>query len=193
MLPVFTSPRGSRKAILLSESTEYNLRASAKDAVLDDPRFWADANPFDAEGGAGAAAALLRTKSAQDFGAALTAGGEADDVCSEPLAVAAPSCAVVAFSNSTMACSEALTLEGVVLAEVLRCDAEKAGTAGLMGINGTAGRVAVLICAVGVCALDAEFGGSADEGVVGCVESDSEGASEFRGVSSSDAACTVGA
>lgn len=57
-----------------------------------------------------------------------------------------------------------------------------------MGIRGTAGRVAVLACAVGVCVVEDELGGRAEEGVVGCVESDSDGASEVRGVSSSEGA-----
>lgn len=61
-----------------------------------------------------------------------------------------------------------------------------------MGTKGTAGLTLGLICVAGGCDLEGTSGGAAEDGVVGRVESASEGACEVTGVSSSDVAGTGG-
>ena len=62
------------------------------------------------------------------------------------------------------------------------------GIVGTTGIKGTAGLTLGLLCAAGGCDLDDTSGGTADEGVVGLVESASDGAWDVIGVSISDIA-----
>ena len=60
------------------------------------------------------------------------------------------------------------------------------GTAGTIGTKGTAGLILGLLCAAAGCDLEGASGSTAEDGVVGRVESASEGACEVTGVSSSD-------
>lgn len=76
MLPVFTSPLGSKKEMFSSLSTSYCLRASANEPDLEALVPLVVTMPFKAAEAEAAAAFFERTRSAQDLGAALE-GGEA--------------------------------------------------------------------------------------------------------------------
>lgn len=76
MLPVFTRPLGSRKAIFSSWSTLYCLSASATDPALDVLVPLDVAAPLTTADAAAAPAFFARTRSAHDLGAA-GLGGEA--------------------------------------------------------------------------------------------------------------------
>jgi|FreactcultuFSWF8_1027224.scaffolds.fasta_scaffold00153_66 hypothetical protein len=78
MLPVFTSPLGSKKAILSLSSTLNCLRAPARVLALEGGAPLVGEAPFtatvDAVAAAAAAEFFERIRSAHDFGAALGAG-----------------------------------------------------------------------------------------------------------------------
>ena len=182
MLPVLISPLGSRKAIfafLLLSFTLYEPRASARDPALDGGK------PFvSAAGSLGTWATLavvfgpmVRTRSAQDFGAAWIWGevtvsaGWAGSSLSCALALAATS---TAFARRSAFDGAPLTASEVALKEA-RLDGRMAngrfGTAGTIGIRGTVGRLVALILGV-----------ISEEGVVGWVDSASEGGCDVKGV-----------
>lgn len=66
------------------------------------------------------------------------------------------------------------------------------GITGTIGTLGTAGLILGLLCAGAGCGLEGMFCGTAEDGVVGRVESASEGACEVTGVSSSETAGAAG-
>ncbi len=89
MLPVFTSPRGSRKVKVESLWTLYWRSASASDALLGIWKPLLGGAPFSAKAVEGGGA-FRRTRSAQDFGAGFgggAAGTAASSAGCSPFAV----------------------------------------------------------------------------------------------------------
>ena len=145
MFPVFRRPRGSRNESLetsLPSLTLYKLRASASEPVLlvANPLAWFDApflvgsEPFEVGG------AMVRTRSAQDFGAALT-GGAAAPAGDPEVAVASAASVWDALPTAaarwspldgrgTFTASEAILVEGCLDWRVV---AGMFGMAGMMG------------------------------------------------------------
>ena len=184
MFPVFTSPRGSRKATFLSESTEKDPKTSATELVVVVPEPLVSTTPLgDARAWPVEGAAFVRTRSAQDLGAGLTGVDTAAGT------TWGPSTASVVFV-SVLSAGPDFGVVDVTLAAAFGCDVPTFGTTGLIGIIGTTGFVAVLVWDTGADRR-VEGGGKVDEGVVGCVESTSEGACEVAGVSRSEAGAAV--
>jgi hypothetical protein len=129
-----------------------------------------------------AGAGLLRSNSAHDFGAGLGADGDEAGVVSV-LAGVSPSRASLAGLSAFSTATDFCVVEVALVATF--------GTTGLMGIRGTAGFVAVLVCEGAAVGRDAGAEGSIEDGVVGCVESASDGACEVGGVSKSDTGAAV--
>lgn len=183
MLPVLTSPLGSKKAIFSSFSTLYCFRASAKDSALDGPVPLATATPFKAADADLADAFFDRTRSAQDFGTARAVG--------EAVAASSTACDVTAASGCVWAVPSGAYV-GVACGagggvEVVSDDAVfglAAGMFGRAGTIGTAVRVSFLVCAT---ALNVSSGAARGCGtpLVGMTPA-SDGAWEVTGVSWSD-------
>lgn len=145
MLPVFTSPLGSRKDTLLPLLTLYCLRASANEALLGKLVPFVCAPPLSKAAAPDAPFVFVRTRSAQDFGAAFGGGVSGATVSS-----ASPSRAPSAPGASTLGGIASLKRGGGDLAaadgdevEVFRGAAATFGTAGMMG---TAVLVSLLAC-----------------------------------------------
>lgn len=195
MFPVFTSPRGSRKATFLSESTEKDPKTSATELVVAVPGSLVSTTPLgDATAWPVEGAVFVRTRSAQDLGAGLTGVDTGAGTVSAFAFVSAgtawgPSAASVVFV-SVLSAGPDFGVVDVTLAAAFGCDVPTFGTTGLIGIIGTTGFVAVLIWDTEADGR-VEGGSKADEGVVGCVESTSEGACEVAGVSRSEAGAAV--
>lgn len=83
----------------------------------------------------------------------------------------------------------ASSLTAADLADFCAVDVTLAGFAGLIGMRGMAGTVAVRVCEAAV--VRAGGGGIDEEGVVGWVELASEGGCEEEGVSTSEPAALV--
>ena len=195
MFPVFTSPRGSRKATFLSESTEKDPKTSATELVVVVPEPLVSTTPLgDARAWPVEGAVFVRTRSAQDLGAGLAGDDTGAGTVSAFAFVSAgatwrPSAASVVFV-SVLSAGLDFGVVDVTLVAALGCDVPTFGTTGLIGIIGTTGFVAVLIWDIEADGR-VEGGGKVDEGVVGCVESTSEGACEVAGVSRSEAGAAV--
>ena len=150
MFPVFTSPRGSRKATFLSESTEKDPKTSATELVVDVPEPLVSTTPLgDARAWPVEGAVFVRTRSAQDLGAGLTGVDTAAGTVRAFAFVSAgatwgPSAASVVFV-SVLSAGPDFGVVDVTLAAAFGCDVPTFGTTGLIGKIGTTGFVAVLV------------------------------------------------
>lgn len=137
---------------------------------------------------------FVLTRSAQDFGGAFTGGDVVVVGCSGAGASSsAAGFGTAEVSPSTgaavLAASPTFVDTEVALTDTLGPGLVKAGIcgiAGMIGIRGTAGLTLGLVCAEPCCVLAETGGGTAEEGVVGWVESVSDGAWDVTGVSDSD-------
>jgi hypothetical protein len=126
-----------------------------------------------------------RTRSAHDFGGA---GGEAGlEVCSESVGdgsvtgAAEPSDGLLSIPLSVLSFGTD-SFEVSEIMESLCCFREMVGLVGRTGTAGIMGATGLLLGCVGVCWDFILWAGTAEEGVVGCVEPVSEGASDVWGV-----------
>lgn len=145
--------------------------------------------------------AFVLTRSAQDFGAALAGG---DDVVTASSGFAGltsgSSCETdeeaSPAGNGASATPRTFVEVDAALTETLWPFLGLIGICGITGTTGTNGTAGLnlggLLCAAGGCNLEGTSGGAAEDGVVGRVESASEGACEVTGVSPSDVAGTGG-
>jgi len=190
MLPVLLRPLGFRKKNLEAESTENARNASAELVLL---KFGLSLISIPLTPGeateADEADALIRTRSAHDFGVTFASGdasgcGKADSAATaSPMTVCELSVVADGESAGAAGCEEAFSSSGA-------CETTegfRAAATGILGMIGTTGRVAVLVW---VCA--GIVVGRTEDGVVGFSEgSISEGAREVGGVSCSEGAETV--
>jgi hypothetical protein len=182
-LLLFTNPLGCKKAVLEADlpiSEPIVLRTSDRLSLFVTP------SPFGSCAGVGAwpktgGGAFDRTKSAHDFGGA---GGEAGlEVCSESVRDGSVAGAAeasdgllsiplseISFGTDSFDVTE--TMESLCGFREAVGLVGKIGTAGMMGATG------LLLGCVGVCCDFVVWVGTAEEGVVGCVDPLSEGASE---------------
>lgn len=134
---------------------------------------------------AAAGAFFARSSSAQDLGGALGVGGDAFGV-----STALPSASEADAPSPCLGSS----LSAVDFVDFWAFDATLGAFAGLMGISGMAGIVVLRVCeAPAGREAGTGGGGMAEDGVVGCVESASDGACEVDGVSISEPAARVDA
>lgn len=149
MLPVLTSPLGSRKAIFSSFSTLYCFKASAKDSALVAPVPFPTAMPLRAADAYLAEAFFDRTRSAQDLGAVRDGGEVAEASSAACDSVPTSGCAVGLSSTYSEAagCGRGGGIEVVSEDAVFGL---AMGIFGRAGIIGTAVRVSFLVCAAGL-------------------------------------------
>jgi hypothetical protein len=184
-LPEFTSPLGSRNVTFCKELTENEASVSARELLFGVVGPFAATVPFGVAGVCAATGAFLaRKSSAQDFGGPVLGGGDDLGVSST-----LSSALVSAAGGTPFSSVEPFSAPGVTGFSV--ADVALGARAGLMGIRGMAGIVAVRLWPA--VAGRAWGGGIAEDGVVGWVESASDGSCDVEGVSMSEPAAIVDA
>lgn len=143
MLPEFTSPLGMIKGTFCAESTE-NVRTTSATFVAPEAAEWLlEMAPLDVGDAAAVAAFLERTRSAHDFGGALTAGAGA--VSSVVAVVAENGSGTVVSVLFAVSDTDGETRDEASLGASVRdaADCLRAAEAGTLGVIGMTGRVGV--------------------------------------------------